>query len=135
MNWNVESLIIPDTVTYLDYGIVGFRLTSWRQPRRLTDLPNLYTDASYVHDPSLTAYIPAAITSITSTQVNDVLCDYGLKVNTLYVPATLTSIPANSITGYCDVGPNVVAENETVKQLFLTAGYSGNITVDASAFN
>ena len=135
MNWNVESLIIPDTITYLDGGIVGFRLTSWRQPKRLTNLPDLYTDASATHDPSLTAYIPASITSLSASQVDDVLCNYGLKVNTLYVPSTLTSIPANSITGSCDVGPNVVAENETVKQLFLTAGYSGNITVDASAFN
>ena len=135
MNWNVESLIIPDTVTYLDYGIVGFRLTSWRQPRRLTNLPDLYTDASAVHDPNLTAYIPAAVTSLSASQVEDTLCSYGLKVNTLYVPATLTSIPANSMDEYCDVGPNVVAENETVKQLFLAAGYSGNITVDASAFN
>ena len=136
LNWAVESLIFPDTVTYMDSGLTGFNMSYIRISRNLTSLPSFWSNWSDSKDPRLTVYVPKTITALTADRYGSLqICGDGTKVNTLYVPATVTSIPANSIDQYCDAAPNIVVENNNVKSLFEAAGYTGNLSVDASKFN
>ena len=136
LNWAVESLIFPDTVTYMDSGLTGFNMSSIRISRNLTSLPSFWANWSDSKDPRLTVYVPKTITALTADRYGKLqICGDGTKVNTLYVPSTVTSVAANSIDQYCDMPPHIVVENNNVKALFESAGYTGDLTVDASKFN
>ena len=136
LNWAVETLIIPDTVTFMDNNLVGFNMASIRISRRLTSLPSFSSDASESKDPRLVIYVPKTITALVADNYGSLkACGDGNKVDTMYVPSTVTTIPANSIDEYCPMPPHIVVENNDVKALFQAAGYDGDLTVDASKFD
>ena len=136
LNWNVEELIIPDTVTYFDEGLTGYRMSYLRQSKNQQNMPSYWANWSNEKDPRLEVYVPKTITALTADSHGKLdLCGDGTKVKTLYVPATVQTVAANSIDEYCDMPRNIVVANESLRQQFIAAGYQGNLSVDPSKFN
>ena len=150
LNWNVESLIVPDTVTYFDSGLTGYRMSYLRQSKNQQNLSDYWANWSDAVDPRLSVYIPKAVTSVDTYTTyhgeKSNICAWGVKVKTLYIPNSVTNLGGSGTLLHapsdnsnennpCDYPPNIVAQDSTVAALIQASGYGGNLTVDGSKFN
>ena len=150
LNWAIENLIVPDTITYFDSEIIGYRTTQYRESRNQRNLPSYWSNWSDANDPQLSVHIPSTVTSVETYSTyhgpKSDICRWGMKVKTLYIPNSVTNLGgADTLLDYqtddpntnnpCAFPPNIVAQDSTVAALIQASGYNGNLTIDGSKFN